>query len=390
MEDQKFLGKKLSPDAELIMWLSSENKKKIDNKNLKFPFVHLNNKIKGKDYDKLIKIAKQCELYYRHKCKNEYINKYCLNCSQTNFHQNDLIRFISIENFLYYMKYMFFVSNNIVAYSKTHFNNNKKEFENIINDFREIKEKWKFKGAKILCKQCMFKLINKPNFFRNIKEILSRERNQTEDNLQMELSEENDINDFNNGQSNKFSKEQNFFILNSWENTKEQNIKKDSNIIINYNNLNNKIFNTIIFNNSYPTFPLIENISNINIEYIKSNYIKSLFISFKNEISEIINILELYKLKQINDINCLSKIQLINHNIYNNFSSIVNAIKTNLYCLNLLVTPYNILEYNSNVVFCMFNCKNMLDLFHRLFYAFLDIENIFIRFINSDISFNSL
>ena len=213
MEDQKYLGKKLSPDAELIMWLSSENKKKIDNKNLKFPFVHLNNKIKGKDYDKLIKIAKQCELYYRHKCKNEYINKYCLNCSQTNFHQNDLIRFISIENFLYYMKYIFFVSNNIVAYSKTNFNNNKKDFENIINDFKEIKEKWKFKGAKILCKQCMFKLINKPNFFINIKEILSRDRNQTDDNLQMELSEENDIYDFNNGQSNKFYKEQNLFIL---------------------------------------------------------------------------------------------------------------------------------------------------------------------------------
>ena len=41
MEEQKFLGKKLSPDAQLINWLSSEDKKEIDNKGLKFPFAHL-------------------------------------------------------------------------------------------------------------------------------------------------------------------------------------------------------------------------------------------------------------------------------------------------------------------------------------------------------------
>ena len=64
-----FLGKKISSDAELIMWLSNGENKSIDAQNVKFPFVPLNSKIKSKLFDKLIKIAKQCELFYRHKCK---------------------------------------------------------------------------------------------------------------------------------------------------------------------------------------------------------------------------------------------------------------------------------------------------------------------------------
>jgi len=392
MEEQKLLGKKLSSDAELIMWLSSEDKNNIDKSELKFPLAHLCNRMKGKDYAKLIKIAKQCELFYIHKCKNEYINKYCLNCTQTNFHQNDLIRFINIETFLYYMKYMFYVSNNIVAYSKSNFNENKKDFENIINNSKEIKEKWKFKGAKIICKQCMLKLINKPNFFENIKEILFRKKSQNEKYNQIELNEENDIYDNNNENSNKFSDEKNIIILNLDKKSKKQMMKNDSNIIINYNNPNNNIFNTIIFNNNLTSLPSFENTSKINFEQINSNYIQALFISIENELNNILNTLELFKLKKYNNINCLSKMRLINYNINSNINLLINSIKTNLNFLNIFMPQNDILKNYSNIVLYLINDNtNMINLLNRLYTAIINIEDIFIKYISNDcndITFN--
>ena len=176
-KNNKVCLKKNLSDAELIMWLSKGEETSIDAQNVKFPFVPLNSKIKSKVFDKLIKIAKQCELFYRHKCKNEYIKKYCAFCFENNFHQNDLLRFFNYETFLYYMKYLFYVSNKIVAYSKENFSQNKKDFEELFKKFKEKQEIWVFKDTKILCKQCMYYLINKSKFFENIKSIfLSREK----------------------------------------------------------------------------------------------------------------------------------------------------------------------------------------------------------------------
>ena len=177
-KNNNFLGKKISSDAELIMWLSTGEDTSIDVQNVKFPFVPVNSKLKSKDFDKLIKIAKQCELFYRHKCKNEYIKKNCANCYETNFHQNDLLRFFNYETFLYYMKYLFLICNKIVCYSKDNFNKNKNDFEKLFKQFKEKKEVWIFKDTKIICKQCMYFLINKPDFFENIKGIfLRKEKN---------------------------------------------------------------------------------------------------------------------------------------------------------------------------------------------------------------------
>ena len=189
-ENKEFIGKKISSDAELIMWLSSNENKNVDIHTLKFPFARMYSKIKEKNFKKLIKIAKQCELFYKHKCKNEYINKNCLNCSETYFHNNDLLRFINFEIFLYYMKYIFSISNDIMSYSIDNFINNQKDFEVIFHDFKKNNEMWKFNEPKILCKQCMFKLINKPNFFKNIKEIFFSNKNSFEDGY-IELNEEN-------------------------------------------------------------------------------------------------------------------------------------------------------------------------------------------------------
>ena len=41
-ENKELLRKKLSSDAELIMWLSSDNNKKVDIHNLKYFFINFN------------------------------------------------------------------------------------------------------------------------------------------------------------------------------------------------------------------------------------------------------------------------------------------------------------------------------------------------------------
>ena len=340
-KNNSFLGKKILSDAELIMWLSNgENEKSSLNiQNVKFPYVSLNPKIKGKVFEKLIKIAKQCELFYRHKCKNEYIKKNCVNCYDTNFHQNDLLRFFNYETFLYYMKYLFIIQNKIMDYSKENFTKNKNDYEELFKKFKEKKEIWVFKDTKIICKQCMFFLINKPNFFKNIKDIF--------------LKQEKKIFLLNNNESKLYEKENNieliqnsrksiFKIVKTHKNEvaiqTNNNADNNKNIIINYNNHNNNIYNTLILNdknylnnnqiyglNSLQIpyqFPFINNSfilnSNFNLDIysnyfscINSNYIESLFIKLKKVLTDMLGIVNM--LKNSNDkFNYFSIIDLLN------------------------------------------------------------------------------
>ena len=86
---------------------------------------------------------------------------------------------------------------------------------------------------------------------------------------------------------------------------------------------------------------------------------------------EKLNTFELYLLKQINDIDCLSKIQLINNKLNANFTYLVNSINTNLNHINLLIKQNGILGYNTYVVFFIFNSKIILDLLNRLYFVFI-------------------
>ena len=169
-------------------------------------------------------------------------------------------------------------------------------------------------------------------------------------------------------------------------------IKNDSNIIINYNNPNNNIFNTIIFNNNLTSLPSFENTSKINFEQINSNYIQALFISIENELNNILNTLELFKLKKYNNINCLSKMRLINYNINSNINLLINSIKTNLNFLNIFMPQNDILKNYSNIVLYLINDNtNMINLLNRLYTAIINIEDIFIKYISNDcndITFN--
>ena len=378
-ENKELLRKKLSSDAELIMWLSSDNNKKVDIHNLKFPFTHIDSKIKDKDFNKLIKIAKQCELFYKHKCKNEYIIKSCINCSETYFHSNDLLRFINFEIFLYYMKYIFLISNDILAYSKKNFNINKRDLEEIFNNFKKADEQWKFSEPKIICKQCMFKLINKPHFFENIKEIFFENKKLYEDK-DIELIEEKFFDDFNKEKSiiqNETNKKN---IIDSNRINCEQKLNNDSNIIINYNNPNKNVYNTVIFNNNLTTYPLFLNNFINDLQYKDANYIESLFLSLKNLFFEIINISGMYKNNKISKIDCLTKIQLLNQKINNCFNLLQNSIRINIFYSYKLILIYNLSIYN-DISFCIVNNKNILDSLNFLLLQFLCIENIFIGII---------
>ena len=378
-ENKELLRKKLSSDAELIMWLSSDNNKKVDIHNLKFPFTHIDSKIKDKDFNKLIKIAKQCELFYKHKCKNEYIIKSCINCSETYFHSNDLLRFINFEIFLYYMKYIFLISNDILAYSKKNFNINKRDLEEIFNNFKKADEQWKFSEPKIICKQCMFKLINKPHFFENIKEIFFENKKLYEDK-DIELIEEKFFDDFNKEKSiiqNETNKKN---IIDSNRINCKQKLNNDSNIIINYNNPNKNVYNTVIFNNNLTAYPLFLNNFTNDLQYKDANYIESLFLSLKNLFFEIINISRMYKNNKISKIDCLTKIQLLNQKINNCFNLLQNSIRINIFYSYKLILIYNLSIYN-DISFCIVNNKNILDSLNFLLLQFLCIENIFIGII---------
>ena len=438
-EDQNknndFLGKKISSDAELIMWLSSGEDTSIDIQNVKFPFVPLNSKIKSKVFDKLIKIAKQCELFYRHKCKNDYIKKNCANCFEINFHQNDLLRFFNYETFLYYMKYLFLVQNKIVAYSKENFNQNKNDFEELFKRFKDKKEVWVFKDTKIICKQCMYFLINKPNFFENIKGIFLRQEKKFFLLNNQELNEpENNYNiNFNNKEkiknNNDINKERNLEAIiipkNIFKITKtskneinKNNIdkndfykNKNNNIIINYNNQNNNIFNTLIFKDSFslndnPFFwnnntfqktfqnpcplPYINNLyMNYNFNYlndlqnINPDNLKNLFFEIKKEMTNIIRIVQLSK-KDNDKTKYLSRIDLLNQKIINYFGLIEKSVIDNTNSLNnfLFKCDINInreiFEISPNIIEFINENKKFLSLFNILKFDYLNIENNYI------------
>ena len=427
-----FLGKKISSDAELIMWLSNGENKSIDAQNVKFPFVPLNSKIKSKLFDKLIKIAKQCELFYRHKCKNEYIKKNCSNCFETNFHQNDLLRFFNYETFLYYMKYLFLISNKIVAYSKENFNKNKSDFEELFKKFKKKEEIWAFKDTKIICKQCMYFLINKPNFFKNIKDIFLKKEKKIfllDNSIELNINKKNDNIDYikNNNKDTKniinnetknidyMLTSKKVFSVNKIPKKKYQNnIKKEvsNNIIINYNNHNSNIINNLIFKNElkinnnsifdvnsisnsihYPfinNFLMNYNIYNLNkSSSIDNNYIQSLFFGLKNNMTAILGMVELCK-KDNDKEKHFYEIILLNEKIIYYFKLIEEAVLSNMNLLNKLLFKINIvskentdnienIETKKKLTGLIADNKNFLSLINNLNFNYSNIEDIFIK-----------
>ena len=121
-----FIGKKLTGDAELILWLSGIE---INNKNSKEDkgLEENNSKIKKKLKNKLIKNARKCEFYFKPKCETEeLVCAQCAYCLKKYFNYNELIRFVNFDDFIHYLKYIVYLSDKVTCYSIINYKSNKK------------------------------------------------------------------------------------------------------------------------------------------------------------------------------------------------------------------------------------------------------------------------
>ena len=266
-----FIGKKLTGDAELISWLSGIE---INNKNEKEEEgqEENNSKIKKKLRDKLINNARKCELFFKHKFENEdVICIQCAFCLKKYFNQNELIRFVNFDDFIYYLKYIFYLSDKVTCYSIINFKSNKKSFDSLFSKFKKKEEKWDFNQDKILCKLCMFKLVNKPDFMKKIKSILLQGENEKSYNI----NEGDIIIELDSDESKNKNYKSNFVV----EKCKNNNVSRNHRIYENRNK-NQKNRNNYnqrppfpYYNYNNPNYLNIFNSNNININIKNDNQI---------------------------------------------------------------------------------------------------------------------
>ena len=421
---KSFIGKKLSGDAELILWLSG---KELNNKNIKEEegFSEINSKIKKKLIKKLYKNAKKCEHHFVHKCPDdECINVQCSYCLKRNFNHNELIRFTNYDDFMHYLKYIFYLSDKVLCYSVNTFKSNKKIFDGLFSKFKKKEEKWEFDQEKIICKFCMLKLINKPDFIQKIKNIFIYGENEKSYNIDdgdiiIELN--SDINKVgknkpNNKNSNEDIEKYNFVVEkynnnDTYRNSKKKEAKNSNNYscndrffynfnnnnpnclnIYNSNNINiniknnNKIINNYIDNNSYNSFfYLCESIKNNNnsIKDIQPKevnfYWQQLFNYNHNKITILCNELqrEINNLRNFLNNNDMKKEGNEKENF--NFQMIVETSKERTLCL--LGEISNCIIINDNYINTFFkdlnNNENYIDNINKekLYYALIENEN---------------
>ena len=163
---------KITCDASLIESLCKGYKPKCNPKEMKFPFIPSQNKIPNRLKSKLIKIAKLCEHYYRHKCKCEYFKKNCLICNKPEHHTNELLRFKNSDDFINYLRYIYLCMNDVVDYIHQIFSENKEELLEFYRNYEKDSNHWSFKLPKILCKLCIFQTVNKKNALNTFKYYL--------------------------------------------------------------------------------------------------------------------------------------------------------------------------------------------------------------------------
>ena len=429
---KNFLGKKLSGDAELISWLSGIE---MNNKNLKDEegLDENNSKIKKKLRNKLIKNAKKCELYFIHRYPDdECIEIQCVYCLKKFFNQNELIRFVNFDDFAFYLKYIFYLSDKVICYSINDFKSNKKSFDILFSKFKKKEEKWNFNQEKIICKLCMFKLINKPDFIKKIKNIflhgeneksynmnygdiiieLNSEDNKNKSNFIVKKIKNNDINK-NKIQQNKNKKQINyininksyFFPSNNYNNPNCLNIFNSNNININIKN-NNKIINNL-YSNKNSFLDLCEKVksndyglNNINPNQINFYWQQLFFINFKKVIStsneiqkEIIN-LRNYIINIINNDNKKQENSYYENEIIQNsrnrtillLNEIMNYIKINDDFLNVFLNDLN--NYSGNykekniLIDLISNNRNNFNKINQIIQMYIDIVKYYIIILN--------
>ena len=354
---KEFIGKKLKGDAELISWLSGiemNTKSPKDDEG----FDENNSKIKKKLKNKLIKNAKKCEHYFKHKYpEEEYICAQCAFCLKRYFNHNELIRFINFDDFIHYLKYIFYLSDKVICYSINNFKSNKKSFDTLFSQFKKKEEKWNFSTEKIMCKLCMFKLINKPDFIPKIKSIFINGENEksydiNDGDIVIELNIDENKNKKNENNKSNFVVEK--CNNNSNKNNKMNNENKIKKEIINYNINNNNIYNESFYfpyNNNYnnPNCLNIYNSNNININIKNNNKIINNFYNNSNYYNSFLDFCE--KIKNNTEINELNQGQI---NLYWKQLFCYNHNKIIDYCVELKTEINNLRNY----YICYINNKN--------------------------------
>ena len=341
-------------DAILIQTLTKGYKPNIDISKIKFPNISNTTNLTHKLKNKLIKVAKLCEHYYRHKCKTEIFHKECLICHENEFHTNELLRFKNSDDFLNYLRYCILLIENTICYDTNIYKKNKKIIMEYYKEYEENIMDWEFHIPKTICKLCLLLLFNKCNLLLICKTILiddfTKEIEYKNDMVYSKIKEKKSIKQKQNKNKKNNDKKFNIVLRKNIINiNRDSNIKKNTNNYIFqydyyleikqiYENLIkfiNDFYNKVYFfiNNKYI---ILFNLNKIN----RNEY----ELTIKNLINKYKNILEIQeKLKLIlnEHKNNIDKLII---SIYN---SGVNYIPDNLINKCVTLKTENLLIFNN-------------------------------------------
>ena len=336
------ITKESGNDEFLINSIYNGYKPMIDISETKFPYMPSQKPIISKFESQLIKIARTCEHFYRHKCKNDYFRKTCLICKKNEHHTNELIRFKNSKDFMNYLRYLFICMENVLNYKIDIFNKNKDEFMDYFTYFEKGLIKWGFKNPKVICKLCIFEILNKSNslnFFQN---------NIQDSRIEQLIDSDDSINE-------------------------EEIIKDKSNIIIKEDLIEdmNKLFQLFFQNFS----ELISNIIFLNkLHYIKMDSLNQTdILNYKEQIEVKYNQIE-YNYKQLSQF-FLNYLQLINQFITKIYSSKSSKISS---CQNL----NSLLNFKIEANYLNQNFLIAFEKFKRIYQKFIkNIDNEYNAFL---------
>lgn len=166
----------INNNSGLINVLNKENNPNYNKKDLKCPFTKTKNKRIKRLKKKLFKVAHLCEHYYKNKCKCRYFKKNCVICKKEEHHINELLRFKNSKDFINYLRYLFLCMNDIVNYCQENFEENKKDLLEFFANCENGNILWSFNTTTILCKYCIYEIINKKNSLNIFKNFLSEKK----------------------------------------------------------------------------------------------------------------------------------------------------------------------------------------------------------------------
>ena len=342
----KIIPNPTNEDALLVQSLYNNQIPKLDVQEMKFPYIPSQNKINSRLRSKLIKVAKLCEHYYRHKCKVEIFNKECLICHENEFHTNELLRFKNSDDFLNYLRYCILCMNETLNYKKQLFTNNKKEIIKYVNEYEDNIVEWEFHNPKTLCKLCIFKILNSKNCLSTLKKVLKDKFNgkieNKDDILYFKTKEKKCLRNLKQLKNNE-----NNIIYNNKSDTNIIN-NNEINFINNYNNIqnpnlnldyNNKTFLTFIFKDKIIIIKkLYENLQKALLDFkINTSIINSWdFVNhFPNNLTNYNNINNSFEFLQNKYENIKNIEQKLNENLLS-YSNDINEFITYVYANRII------------------------------------------------------